>query len=86
MCNKNDSKIKRSRSGRACDMRTPKLKKILVVGVEPTTLGLLDPRSNQLSYTSSLSVYRLLCSSTVHEFSDLPIIPYQLIYSVIFIS
>ena len=25
---------------------------ILVVGIEPTTLGLLDPRSNQLSYTS----------------------------------
>ena len=27
-------------------------KNILVVGIEPTTLGLLDPRSNQLSYTS----------------------------------
>ena len=26
--------------------------KVLSVGVEPTTLGLLDPRSNQLSYES----------------------------------
>ncbi len=26
--------------------------KILSVGIEPTTLGLLDPRSNQLSYES----------------------------------
>ena len=25
---------------------------VLVMGIEPTTLGLLDPRSNQLSYTS----------------------------------
>jgi hypothetical protein len=24
------------------------------VGLEPTTLGLLDPRSNQLSYTSQI--------------------------------
>jgi hypothetical protein len=28
-------------------------KEILEVGLEPTALGLLDPRSNQLSYTSS---------------------------------
>ena len=28
--------------------------KILSVGIEPTTLGLLDPRSNQLSYESCL--------------------------------
>ena len=27
-------------------------KKVLVTGVEPVTLGLLDPRSNRLSYTS----------------------------------
>ena len=26
--------------------------KMLVTGVEPVTLGLLDPRSNRLSYTS----------------------------------
>jgi hypothetical protein len=25
-----------------------------MVGIEPTTLGLLDPRSNQLSYTSGI--------------------------------
>ncbi len=25
---------------------------LLAVGIEPTTLGLLDPRSNQLSYAS----------------------------------
>ena len=27
--------------------------KLLAVGIEPTTLGLLDPRSNQLSYASN---------------------------------
>jgi hypothetical protein len=27
---------------------------VLEVGLEPTTLGLLDPRSNQLSYTSQI--------------------------------
>jgi hypothetical protein len=27
-------------------------KTLLVGGIEPSTLGLLDPRSNQLSYTS----------------------------------
>ena len=26
--------------------------KILLVGIEPTTLGLLDPRANQLSHKS----------------------------------
>ena len=29
-------------------------KRVLVGGIEPTTLGLLDPRSDQLSYTSTL--------------------------------
>ena len=28
------------------------MQKVLSVGIEPTTLGLLDPRSNQLSYES----------------------------------
>ena len=30
--------------------------KVLSVGIEPTTLGLLDPRSNQLSYEGFLGV------------------------------
>jgi hypothetical protein len=35
--------------------RIKSFKKLLVGGIEPSTLGLLDPRSNQLSYTSSRS-------------------------------
>jgi hypothetical protein len=31
-----------------------KVNTLLVGGIEPSTLGLLDPRSNQLSYTSNL--------------------------------
>ena len=40
-------------------------KKILSEGVEPTTLGLLDPRSNQLSYACWAAVQAFLkqCSS-----------------------
>ena len=79
--------LKKGSKGRTFQVETKQnIKKVLVVGVEPTTLGLLDPRSNQLSYTSSLPVDRLLRSSTDHEFFDLPIKPYQLIYSLIFIS
>ena len=40
-------------------------KKLLSEGVEPTTLGLLDPRSNQLSYACWAAVQAFLkqCSS-----------------------
>ena len=32
------------------------MQNVLSVGIEPTTLGLLDPRSNQLSYESLVVV------------------------------
>ena len=43
---------------------------ILSVGIEPTTLGLLDPRSNQLSYESlilnnSRSLFKTIISLLV---------------------
>ena len=34
------------------DVSPDKNKKVLGEGLEPSTLGLLDPRSNQLSYPS----------------------------------
>ena len=37
-------------------MRSKKAKRIPSVGIEPTTLGLLDPRSNQLSYEGFLTI------------------------------
>ena len=43
--------------GRECEVAcrlVPNLSKLLQLGLEPRTLGLLDPRSNQLSYKSSV--------------------------------
>jgi hypothetical protein len=36
-----------------------KIKKMLKEGIEPSTLGLLDPRSNQLSYPSFVDIYNI---------------------------
>jgi hypothetical protein len=42
---------------------------ILSVGVEPTTLGLLDPRSNQLSYESEFLV-AIIGQCTISNFQQ----------------
>jgi hypothetical protein len=39
--------------------RQQKMNCVLSVGVEPTTLGLLDPRSNQLSYESVITGFTI---------------------------
>ena len=49
------------------------LVKLLQLGLEPRTLGLLDPRSNQLSYKSSTVTYAVTyagCVRTVRAHSE----------------
>ena len=44
--------------------------KVSSVGVEPTTLGLLDPRSNQLSYEDKPEKKSSICDSDLYVFGS----------------
>ena len=42
------------------------LQKVVERGLEPRTLGLLDPRSNQLSYTTYCASFAYTVNSILH--------------------
>lgn len=60
--------------------------KMLPTGVEPVTLGLLDPRSNRLSYESTSKLQRSSKSGTANSKTKVPEVgfePTKLAYEIL---
>ena len=50
------------------------------MGIEPTTLGLLDPRSNQLSYESLVAFGDNLSKTAVYKIQFIVVVDSTLLY------